>query len=159
MSEKFEEITRFANDKLSKIAKEIVFNPNEPFDSRFSGLLILVEQTEMRISQMQYGLKRLQAVYKNFCQKAIEEHKKKRIVEFTERWQGKDVCEQMAEEMRQIEKPNHCYKFAGAKVVEEDCNMCNNKRCQGGDEDYRPATFMDLIEDSNDLSGDHDDAE
>lgn len=145
---RFEELTKFSNDKLSKIAKEIVFNPNEPFDSRFSGLLILIENTEMRIFQMEMGLTRLRQAYKQFCQKAIEEHKKKRITEFTEKWQDKQVCEAMATEMQQIEKPNHCYKFAGSKVIEEDCNMCNNRRCQTGEEDYKPSSFMDLLGDS-----------
>ena len=105
MSEEFIKHARFENDRIIKIAKEIVFNPNEPFDERFRGLLVLMENAAMRIQQLQYGEIRLKQVYKGFCEKAITIHKQKRIQEFTEKWQGKDVCEEMAEELKMIEKP------------------------------------------------------
>lgn len=158
-SKRFEEISKMSNDKMIKIAKEIVFNPNEPFQERFEGLLVLMEHAVIRIQQLQYGERRLQQVYKQFCDKAINLHKQKRIAEFTERWSGKDVCEDMAKEMKMIEKPNHCYKFAGAKVIEEDCNMCKNRRCEKQDEDYQPSSFIDLLDQKEDLPKGNDNVE
>ncbi len=143
MSEEFIKLARFENDKIMRIAKEIVFNPNEPFTERFEGLIVLMENAALRIQQLQQGEKRLQAVYRQFCEKAINLHKQNKIKEFTERWQGKEVCEEMAEEMRMIEKPNHCYKFAGSKVLEQDCSLCN-KRCDHN-EPYG-SSFIDLLE-------------
>jgi len=142
-NDEFIKLARFENDRILKLAKEIVFNANEDFESRFNGLLILMENANNRIQQLQYGYKRLQEVHKSFCDKAILLHKQKRVKEFIERWHDKQVCEQMIEENKQIEKPNHCYKFAGSKVIEEDCNLCT-RRCNM-DENYHPASFIDLL--------------
>lgn len=150
MSEKFIDYARFENDKIIKLAKEIVFNPNEPFDERFQGLLILLENAAIRIEQLKHGEIRLQQVYKGFCEKALNLHKQKRIQEFTERWAGKEVCEEMATEMKNIEKPNHCYKFAGIKVIEEDCNFCK-KPCNRDNENYKPSSFMDLLDQKDEV--------
>lgn len=139
------EMLKFENEKMIKLCKEIVFNPNEPLEERFTGLTVLIEHTVMRIAKMQYGLKRLELFQKQFCEKALENYKRNKIAEFTEKWQGKDVCEEMANEMRMIQKPNHCYRFAGIKIIEEDCNLCNNRRCEREEDENSQQSFMELL--------------
>ena len=130
---------------LTKVAKEIVFNSNESVENRHFGLMILLDDARNRKTKIEHGIRRMESFLKSLYDVSLKEHKKKRIIEFTQKWEGKDVCEEMAEEMRRIEKPNHCYQFNGIIVVELDCNMCKSRKCEQGDKDYVPNKFEDLL--------------
>ncbi len=133
------------NTYLTKVSKEIVFNSERPIQDRYVGLMILLDYARDKKLRIDHGIRRLESYLNSLCESALKEYKKKRVIEFTEKWAGKDVNEQMALEMQALEKPNHCYTFSGITVVELDCNLCKSRKCQQGDADYTPNQFEGLL--------------
>lgn len=143
--DKMLEMWKRDNNYLSKIAKEIVFNADQPIQNRYTGLMIILDDARNKKSKIEHGIRRMEGYLNTLCEISLKEHKKRKVLEFTERWAGKDVNDQMVVEMQALEKPNHCYTFSGITVIEMDCNMCKSRKCQSSDKDYVPNQFEDLL--------------
>jgi len=134
------------HNELVNLAKNVVFNPTRSIEERYKGLMILLNDAIAKRDKLNHGIRKMEAYLSSAIYiKALEEHKKKRIFEFTQKWAGKEVNEQMALEMQALEKPNHCYTFSGIKVIELDCNLCKSRKCKAGDTDYIPNQFEELL--------------
>jgi len=133
------------SEYLMKLTKEVVFNSDCPIQDRYEGLMILLDNARVKKQKIEYGIRRMEMYLNSLYEKALQQHKQKKIVDFTERWAGKEVNEQMALEMRQIEKPNHCYSFSGITVVEMDCNMCKSRKCEKLEQEYVSNEFEGLL--------------
>lgn len=115
---------------LIKISKEKVFNKLCKLDERWQAYNVLLTNANERMKKLQYGIQSLQRYGNSLIIEALNEYKKEKLSKFVQKWDGKTPCEEMLNEMQNLEKPNHCYKFAGITVIEEDCNLCKSLNCK-----------------------------
>lgn len=117
-------------EALQKIAREKAFNDSLPVKERWQACMALLENANDRLRKIKSGIESLQRYSNSLVMQALNEYKKEKLSKFIAKWDGKQPCEEMLKEMEALEKPNHCYKFSGIVVIEEDCNLCKSSNCK-----------------------------